>query len=105
MTVTQLDIFDSPGKPGGVRTTDPHTSHLASEAVKRFGGGQRGRVLAALDAAPEGLTDFELSLRTGIPRHVAARRRKDLEQAGLVVATDRTRPTDTGCLAVVWRVA
>lgn len=48
------------------------------------------------------MTDYELSVATGILRGTAARRRKDLEEMGEVVRTDRRRRTDTGATAIVW---
>ena len=52
-------------------------------------------VLEALaDAGARGLTDYELGLCTGLLRTAAGTYRKQLERAGHVHTTGRTRPTD-----------
>lgn len=99
-----VSLLDEVGRPT-FRWSDPATSREAARDLPHREL-QRERVLAAITAAGVGgLTDYETSQITGIPRHVAARRRKDLEQLGEVVRTDRRRRTDTGSSAIVWCAA
>lgn len=92
---TQLRMFSA-------RSTDPVTSHLAAEASP--GRSQhRARVLAAHRANAEGLADFELvALLPGLHPGSIAKRRKDLVDVGLIVATAETRLTPHGRSAIVW---
>ena len=92
--------------PGPSRHGQPDTAHAAARANAPRSPGQRARVLAALaDAGEAGLTDYEASIAANIVRpHVAGTRRAELQRAGLVAATERTRPTDTGSPAVIWCV-
>lgn len=107
---TALTLFDASDAdvlaptPGPAHRDAMPTEQAAAEQVAVRSGTQRARVLVALAAAGDkGLTDYEMSLRASICRpHVAGTRRADLQRLGLVVQTDRTRPTDTGCMAVVW---
>lgn len=85
------------------RNSDPHTSREAAWAFPNRRRTQRQAVLDLLRHSA-GLSDYEISLHTGIPRHIAARRRKDLVEMGLVCDSTYRRRTDTGCLAVVWRL-
>jgi hypothetical protein len=99
---TQLDLFAAPAiGPSG---RGGLTSWLAALDNAPRASDQRRRCLLAHLTAPDGLTDWELSQAIGHPRpHVAGTRRKELAELGLIERTDRTRPTDTGSLAVVWR--
>lgn len=89
---------------GKVRESHPDTAKAAAKQVRT--GTQRSRALAALAAAGDrGLTDYELAKAIGHPRpHVAGTRRKELQDLGLVEATDLRRSTDTGSPAIVFRV-
>jgi hypothetical protein len=84
------------------RDTDPTTSKQAAENASRRGPSQRRRVWEALQQLGDA-TDYELSIKTGILRSSAAKRRQELQDLGHVIETPRRRPTDTGTLAVVWR--
>lgn len=90
--------------PGKSHAHDPETSHAAAVANAPRSGTQRERVLFAfVSAGDTGLTDFEAAQRCELVRpHVAGNRRKELERLGAVARTEERRPTDTGCLAVVW---
>jgi hypothetical protein len=85
-----------------VRSTDPETSRLAARAASRRGPNQRGIIWDALTQLGEA-TDYELSLATGLLRSSAAKRRQELTDLGYVTATGKTRKTDTGSDAIVWR--
>jgi hypothetical protein len=58
---------------------------------------------ALLRAGVCGLTDFELSDRTGIQQTSIGKRRGELVTLGLVVPTTLTRPSPSGAPAIVWR--
>lgn len=77
MTDTQLDIFTH------VRATDPSTSRRAAESVNVSKSCRR--LLAALHAnRMTTFTDGELAALVIDDRSIVARRRKDMEEAGLV---------------------
>jgi hypothetical protein len=85
------------------RLSDPETSHQAARSYRPNRLTQRQRILDLLRYSA-GLTDFQLSQATGIPRHIAARRRKDLVEMGLVCDSGYRRKTDNNVAAVVWRL-
>lgn len=88
---------------GRVRASDPETSKAAARTVKA--GTQRARVLAALANAHDGLNGYEASVRCGITRvHAATTRCEELEELGFARRTGKTRPTDTGCQALVFAI-
>ena len=98
-------VFDEPT----ARAIDPITSHQAAAAVAPRATSFRALALVALAAAGhDGLNDFELAERVSRRRPVGQTsigvRRKELVTAGLVEATDRTRPSTTGTPALVWRI-
>lgn len=89
--------------PGRVRHDGPATSKAAAQKAAPRTGSHRARILLHLASLGEhGATDEELWEATGgrFP-HVAATRRGELAAAGLVEATDKTRPTAAGNPAVV----
>lgn len=96
MTLTPT-LFDQPT----ARLSDPATSHKAAARAKRRTHEQLA--LETLRANPAGLTDFELAARTGVPQTSIGVRRKSLERQGLVVATQKRRPSPSGSMAIVWR--
>lgn len=89
---------------GPSRHGQPSTARAAAESNAPRSGTQRGKVLLLLARAGDhGATDYELAEAAGIIRpHVAGTRRKELQQQGFVVETERRRNTDTGSPAVVW---
>ena len=96
---------DGYGEPT-TRRTDPSTSHAAARDAAVHAGTLRARCYRALEAAGmAGLTDAELSDRTGLQLNSANKRRGELRDAGLVVDTGRRRPTPSGSSAIVWAVA
>jgi hypothetical protein len=102
------DRIDAP-TPGPSRRTDPETSHAAGAAVAPRTGTWRRKVLEALgdDAAAgrRGLTDIELERRwPGARPQTIRTRRSELVAAGLVEDSHDRRLTDTGSMAIVWRL-
>lgn len=85
------------------RRSDPITSHRAAADAKRGAATLRARCLEALRAHPEGLTDFQLADLLGSQQTSAGKRRGELVAAGLVEATEETRPSPSGSQARVWR--
>lgn len=81
-----------------VRNSDPATSYHSASGTDR----ERGKQLVrqCLVDHPDGLTDYEISLYTGLLRTSAGKRRKDLG----AVDTGLRRKTDTGSRAIVWRL-
>jgi hypothetical protein len=78
------------------------TEQAAAAFVAPKTGSQRWNVLMALLRAGEwGCTSYELGQACGLLTYVANTRRLELARHGLVQETDRRRPTDTGCDAVV----
>ena len=62
------------------------------------------RVLALLEATPEGLTDEEMQTRLGMNPSTQRPRRIELVRRGLVIECG-TRRTASGRMATVWRAA
>lgn len=85
------------------RATDPTTSHQAALFATDKAETNRVIALRVLKAHPEGLTDFELADLTGIAQTSIGVRRGQLVKMGLVVQTDKRRPTPSGATAIVWR--
>lgn len=79
------------------------TSIAAAEAIKPVTGRLHKVIVAALTIAPA--TDEELCERTGMGGNTERPRRRELQLAGTVVDSGRTRPTRSGKDAVVWRLA
>lgn len=85
------------------RVTDPITSHEAASLATLTAPTLRERCLHELrKAGTRGLTDFELAEKVGRQQTSAGKRRKELQDAGLVVATDKRRRTPSGASAIVW---
>ena len=90
------------------RSTEPPsirhsvTSVAAAEAIKPSAAKLRIQVLEAIKRAPDGLTDEEAQRLTGIPGSTQRPRRIELEAAGLIRNSGRTRSTMSGRAAVIW---
>ena len=81
------------------------TSVAAAEAIRPTVASLRADVLAFIASRPEGATDQEISIGTGIVENTVRPRRGELIDAGHIVNSGFTRPTTSGRRAVVWRVA
>lgn len=99
MTVTAHTLFEQ----HDARLSDPETSHAAAAANPDERGRHRALALRVLRDNPAGLTDFELADLTGVQQTSIGKRRKDLERAGLVRRTLRTRPSPSGRASIVWQ--
>lgn len=82
------------------RLHDPDTSHAAGQRTNKPRG--KDKVYAALQAAPDGLTDEQLARATRMHQGSAAKRRGELVEDGLVVATPDRRLSEFGCSMIVW---
>lgn len=102
-TLFDAAVEELTANEGRVRSSDPETSKAAARVVKA--GTQRARVLLALANASDGLNGYEAAVRTGINRvHAATTRCEELERLGFARRTGSTRPTDTGCQALVFEI-
>jgi hypothetical protein len=63
---------------------------------------QREVLKAILNAGFVGVTDEQICDETGLRESTARARRVELVASGLVIKTDRTRPTRSGRQATVW---
>ena len=96
----QPSLFDN--ELGPFHHNAPDTSRQA--AIDNFprSGTQRARVLVAIARSLDGLTDHEITAITGIIPSSERPRRGELEAAGLIESSGRTRPSPTGSQATVW---
>ncbi len=94
MTQTTIN-FDAPS----VRHSP--TSRAAAEAIEPSAATLRGRVLAHIRHVG-GCTDDEGMAATGMAGNTWRPRRRELQIAGLVKDSGKTRPTASGRQAVVW---
>jgi hypothetical protein len=85
------------------RNSDPETSHQAAFRAAHKAPSARQKVYDCLNLYPQGLTDFELSDRTGLGDN-ARKRRSELAQAGLVAWNGEQRLSPSGSWARVWCV-
>lgn len=87
------------------RRTDPETSHEAADLNKEERDIIRERVYQYLKQMGDyGATDYELEKALKVYRTSAGKRRGELRDAGLVVATDQRRRTTGKATAIVWKV-
>ena len=90
------------------RTSDPETSHIAAEKIKRKLGGIQRQVLAVLrDAYPAALSDDQILERaeTRFGKKVSSTwrtRRKELVDLGLVKWSDEKTTNAAGSLVRTW---
>lgn len=85
----QLSLL--PGdKPARARRCDPVSSHQAADEAERSGliASQAEQTLAAVRAHP-GRTSREIAERSGLDRHMVARRLPELEVTGKVWSDPR----------------
>lgn len=96
--MTQLAIF--PGGPTHRRADHP----TAIDASKIPRNTDRALVLDAHQQHPGGLTDFELAALLGRQQTSVGKRRGELVNAGLIIATTRRRKSPSGSPAIVWQI-
>lgn len=108
---------------GTARASDPPTSHEAAKANPVGRNTLRARVLQMLmrarigqtnelDNRQRGFTDYEIAVLLDMPqlRGSVSKRRGELKDLGLVEFVMQPdghtllRPTDTGSMAIVWRL-
>ncbi len=83
----------------------PTQVEAAGRALPRSGS-QRSKVLAAIQASYDlGMTDEEIGIRLGLDGNSVRPRRKELEDAGLIVDSGEKRPTASSTKAIVWVAA
>lgn len=89
------------------RATDPETSHEAAAEIAGAKVNQmEQRALSALQAArPDGLTNHELVLHTGLPWNTISPRIRPLVRKGWVIDSGLRRPGPTGKRCIVWKAA
>lgn len=100
--MTALRLFDDDFEPVA-RRTDPDTSWAAAEDASVNAATHRARVLAALRAHPDGLTDFELGDLLGLQQTSVGKRRGELRDKGLVFNAGFKRPAPSGSMSIVWK--
>jgi hypothetical protein len=103
--VDQPSLFATIPQTGTSRRDDPATSHAAAQSM--YGehlNAMQGEVLYALiNCGGEGTLD-DVTARTGRYPHTTSRRLTDLEQAGVIRKTTRTRAGRSGRQQIVWEV-
>lgn len=78
-------------------------SETSKAAAKEINKADRQRVLDYIvSKGREGSTDYELERDLELKHQTASARRRGLEQSGLVVLSDKKRPTDSGRQAGVY---
>ena len=90
--------------PGGVRRTDPETSHLAAHdpGLAVHHGTQRASLLRAFaSAGSDGLTDEQAGQKAYVRRIADTRRCSELRKGGLIAPNGERRKLSTGCLGMV----
>lgn len=81
------------------------TSRAAAESIKPRVGPMHAQLLEWLMCSGTyGLTDEGMQL-LGMAQNTQRPRRRELQQAGLIADSGRTRPTSSGRQAVVWILA
>jgi len=92
------DLFDNHAYQG-IR----HTSHAAAAGVLPKTGTQRRRVYDYILAqALRGATIDEIEEGMGVPVQAVGPRRRELEDAGLIIDGGKTRKTRNGQDAIAW---
>ncbi len=85
------------------RNDDPETAHEAARKEPTRRSEQREKVYRVLKGVgAKGATDYEVGTDLHILRTSAGKRRKELQEAGLVLDSGRRGETDTGSTAIIW---
>lgn len=95
---TQPDLFTPLA-----RHTDPETSKAAARSMPKAAAAQRERIVNALEVQGP-MNHWELDNFLLWPHPTAARRMKELVDAGRVIKTTRTRETGSGRQAALYMV-
>jgi hypothetical protein len=96
-------LFDELDRPPAQQHSP--TSVAAADAIAPLTATLRRRVYEAIKAAgADGLTDEEGAEKVGISGNTYRPRRRELEQAGRIRDSERTRMTRSNRKAVVWVV-
>lgn len=99
----QLDLF-SPPAPSFDNA--PTTRAAAQTAIKPDAARLRGQVLAYIRSrGASGATDQEIQEHLDMSGDTERPRRRELQQAGLIVDSGQTRLTPSGRAAVCWVAA
>jgi len=89
--------------PGKVTGGAPSTSMAAALDIASVSGRQRRAVYDTIrEAGPDGMTDAELEHTLQVGGSSIRPRRKELQEAALIVESGAQRPTPSGRMAVVW---
>lgn len=101
------DLFDCLDPPTPVERLPAQrhspTSVAAAERAEPAAATQRRAVLDFLRGrGAEGATDEEIQVALGMVGNTQRPRRGELQKAGLIRDSGTTRPTRSGCKAVVW---
>lgn len=80
----------------------PETSRQAADRIAPTAATLRAKVLDAILAAPDGMTDEEQQNALGMNGSTQRPRRGELVAAQLVADSGRRRKTRSGAMAVVW---
>lgn len=100
---TQIDLVVEP--PGAwVPSSNNETSAEAARLMGRSGAAGRLRWAVLRSMLTQDATDQELCDRLGASGDSIRPRRGELAHRGLIVATDRTRPTKSGASARVYEI-
>ena len=92
-----------PLPPPAHHNAPARTSRAAADRIAGHAARQRAEVLAVIvRAGAHGATDAEIEAATGIRAQSVSPRRGELRALGLVVESDRRRPTPSGHRAAVW---
>lgn len=78
------------------------TSRQAARSVASYSGRDRSRVLEYLEQHPEGATDEQIGDALDLPGNTLRPRRRELQQASLIIDSGRHASTRSGRKAVVW---
>ena len=106
MTIYAEDsLFAHAPRSGTARKRDPITSRQAAEAMAfdHLSARQFETLHALIDCGGSGILD-DVVARTGRYPHTTSRRLTDLEQAGAIRKTARTRAGVSGRQQIVWEV-
>lgn len=88
--------------PGMARTPDHATSEAAAKNVTRRLSTIRQRVIAYAESAPQGFIDMDLLDKFGGAESSYRKRRTELTEEGVIVATSSTRTNRNGQQATVF---